>query len=96
MDSKPGDGDKAGRAAAGAGDQRRAAHGELVAVPAQPACRRSPRTARDDVLRSFSGMSARMAEVCADYSDAELDLIAGFLRRTAAAGRAAVAQLDAD
>jgi len=38
-------------AAAGAGDQRRAAHGELIA---------------------------------------------GFLRRTAAAGRAAVAQLDAD
>ena len=51
---------------------------------------------RGDVLRLFSGMSARMAEVCADYSDAELDLIAGFLRRTAEAGRAAVTQLDAD
>ena len=49
---------------------------------------------RADVLRFFSGMTARMAEVCADYSDAELDLIAGFLRRTAEAGRAAVTQLD--
>jgi DNA-binding MarR family transcriptional regulator len=51
---------------------------------------------RAEVLRLFGGMSARMAEVCADYSDAELDLIAGFLRRTAAAGQAAVTQLDAD
>jgi DNA-binding MarR family transcriptional regulator len=51
---------------------------------------------RADVLRLFAGMTTRMAEVCADYSDAELALIAGFLRRTAEAGSAAVAQLDAD
>jgi DNA-binding MarR family transcriptional regulator len=50
---------------------------------------------RADVLRLASGMNAEVAKICADYSSDDLDLIATFLRRTADAGRAAGAQLDA-
>jgi DNA-binding MarR family transcriptional regulator len=50
---------------------------------------------RADVLRLVAGMGAAMARICADYSDGELELIAGFLRRTAQAGREAAAELDA-
>jgi DNA-binding MarR family transcriptional regulator len=50
---------------------------------------------RGDALRLFSGMNARMAEIYAGYSDDELDLIAGFVRRTADAARASVTDLDA-
>jgi DNA-binding MarR family transcriptional regulator len=47
-----------------------------------------------DVLKLYAGMSGQVARICADYSDRELELIAGFLRRTADAGRAAAADLD--
>ena len=50
---------------------------------------------RGDVFRLFSGMTTRMAEICAGYSDDELDLIAGFVRRSADAARESVADLDA-
>lgn len=50
---------------------------------------------RADVLRLVAGMGSRMARICGDYSDAELELIDGFLRRTADAGRAAAEDLDA-
>lgn len=49
---------------------------------------------RVEVLRLTAGMSAQVAKICADYSDTELELIAGFLRRTAEAGRTAIAGLD--
>lgn len=49
---------------------------------------------RADVLRLASGMNAEVAKICADYSGDDLELIAGFLRRTADAGRTAGAQLD--
>ncbi len=52
-------------------------------------------TRRADVLRLASGMDAEMARICAVYSDHELQLIAGFLRQAADAGRMAVTQLDA-
>lgn len=52
--------------------QRVGGHLKLRGVVLHPAAGR-----RADVLLSFSGTSARMAEVCADYPDAELDLIAG-------------------
>jgi hypothetical protein len=37
-----------------------------------------------------------MDEICALYKPAELELVAGFLRRTAGAGAAAAAQLGAE
>lgn len=49
-----------------------------------------------EVLRLYlvdSGMNAALEEICAQYSDDELELLAGFLRRTAAAGRTAAEKL---
>jgi DNA-binding MarR family transcriptional regulator len=49
-----------------------------------------------EILRLYlvdSGMNAAMDDICAQYEPSELDLVAGFLRRTAAAGAAAAAQL---
>jgi DNA-binding MarR family transcriptional regulator len=46
-----------------------------------------------EVFRLFGGMNAAVTEICADYSDAELELLADFIHRTARAGRAAVAEL---
>lgn len=40
-----------------------------------------------ELLGLLAGMNTAMDEVCAGYSDAELDVITDFLRRTAAAGR---------
>lgn len=55
---------------------------------------RTVRSRRADVLRLTAGMNAEVARICADYSEAELAVIAEFLRRTAAAGRTAGTQLD--
>jgi DNA-binding MarR family transcriptional regulator len=49
-----------------------------------------------EVLRLYlidSGMNTAMDQICADYRDDDLELIAGFLRRTADAGRAAAEKL---
>jgi DNA-binding MarR family transcriptional regulator len=46
-----------------------------------------------DLLRLYAGMNASMDEICAGYSGDDLELLAGFLRRTAAAGLAAAEQL---
>ncbi len=46
-----------------------------------------------DVLRLYAGMNYSMDEICADSSADELELLAGFLRRTAEAGRAAADEL---
>jgi DNA-binding MarR family transcriptional regulator len=50
---------------------------------------------RSEVLRLASGMNAALAQICADYTSDELELISGFLRRTAAAGAAAAEELGA-
>ena len=50
-----------------------------------------------EVLRLYlvdSGMNSALDEICAGYADAELALLAGFLRRAAEAGRAAAARLS--
>jgi len=50
-----------------------------------------------EILRLYlvdSGMNTAMDEICADYDDGELELLAGFLRRTADAGRAAAERLN--
>src|SRR5262252_3910329 len=46
-----------------------------------------------DLYRLYSGMNASMDEICAGYDDAELELLAGFLRRTTDAGQSAAANL---
>jgi DNA-binding MarR family transcriptional regulator len=50
-----------------------------------------------EILRLYlvdSGMNTAIDEICADYDDGELELLAGFLRRTADAGRAAAEKLN--
>jgi DNA-binding MarR family transcriptional regulator len=46
-----------------------------------------------ELIRLYGGMNAAMDRLCAGYSDAELELIADFLRRTADAGRDATDEL---
>jgi hypothetical protein len=41
-------------------------------------------------------MNASLDQICAGYTDTELELLADFLRRTAGAGRAATDALAAD
>lgn len=46
-----------------------------------------------EVLGLYAGMNAEMDQICAGYPDRELELLAGFLRRTADAGRVATGEL---
>jgi DNA-binding MarR family transcriptional regulator len=46
-----------------------------------------------EVYRLYSGMNAAMDKVCRTYTDEQLEVIADFLTRTAAAGAAATAEL---
>ncbi|MEU4198081.1 MarR family transcriptional regulator [Kribbella sp. NPDC026611] len=47
-----------------------------------------------EVLRLYQPMIGAMDDVLAEYSSQELELIAGFLRRSAAAGRTATEQIS--
>jgi DNA-binding MarR family transcriptional regulator len=44
----------------------------------------------------YAGMNTAMDQICAGYSDTELELLADFLRRTTNAGRDATDELAAD
>src|SRR6266487_3341015 len=46
-----------------------------------------------ELIGLYAGMNASMDEICAGYTGAELELLAGFLRRTATAGRSATDEL---
>ncbi|MBV9381289.1 MAG: MarR family transcriptional regulator [Streptosporangiaceae bacterium] len=46
-----------------------------------------------EVLRLYAGMNSALDEICAGYSDGELELIARFLRQVADAGAGAAAGL---
>ena len=46
------------------------------------------------VLAQFEGMNGSMDDICADYTDEQLELIAGFLHRSAEAGGAAAEALQ--
>ena len=46
-----------------------------------------------EVLRLYSGMNSAMNQIIGEYDEAQLELLAGFLRRTAEAGRAAARDL---
>ena len=48
-----------------------------------------------DVLRLYAGMNSAMDQIIGEYDDAQLELLAGFLHRTAEAGRAAAGELAA-
>jgi DNA-binding MarR family transcriptional regulator len=74
--------------------------GGWIARERDPSDRRSVlvRTVRDrtgEVFRLYAGMNAAMDEICARYGDAELEVVADFLRRTVDAGRAAADDLAA-
>jgi DNA-binding MarR family transcriptional regulator len=47
-----------------------------------------------ELLGLFSGMNSSLDEICADYGEAELELITGFLRRAVTAGRGATEDLS--
>jgi DNA-binding MarR family transcriptional regulator len=46
-----------------------------------------------ELMRQYAGMSRAMNKLLADYSDGELETIAGFMRRTVEAGRNAADEL---
>ena len=54
---------------------------------------RARRERSGEVFRLYAGMNSSMDEVIAGYDEAELELIAGFLGRTAEAGKAAADDL---
>lgn len=49
-----------------------------------------------ELFRLYSGMNTSMDQICADYTEAELELVAGFLRRATTAGRGATDDLSAE
>jgi DNA-binding MarR family transcriptional regulator len=49
-----------------------------------------------DLFRIYSGMNSSMDQICAGYTEAELELVAGFLRRTTTAGHTATDELAGD
>ncbi len=75
--------------------------GGWVARERDPSDRRAVlvRAVRDrnaDIFRLYAGMNGAMDELCAGYSDDQLELLADFLRRTTNAGRDATDELASD
>jgi DNA-binding MarR family transcriptional regulator len=74
--------------------------GGWIARERDPADRRAivVRTRRDrtaELFGLYAGMNRAMDQICAGYSDDQLDLLAGFLRRTTTAGQDATDELRA-
>ena len=57
---------------------------------------RALRDRNSELLRLYSGMNTSMDQICAEYGEAELQLLADFLHRTAHAGRTATDELASD
>ncbi|MGZ3518144.1 MAG: MarR family transcriptional regulator, partial [Vulcanimicrobiaceae bacterium] len=57
---------------------------------------RARRDRSGEVVRLFSGMNSSMDQICAEYTDTELELLDGFLRRAANAGQKATDELAGD
>ena len=57
---------------------------------------RALRDRNSELLHLYSEMNTSMDQICAEYGDAELQLLADFLRRTAHAGRTATDELASD
>ena len=75
--------------------------GGWVARDRDPSDRRAVavRALRDrnaELFGLYAGMNASMDAICAGYTGGELEVLAGFLRRTATAGRAATDDLAGD
>ena len=76
-------------------------HGGWIERGRDPADRRgvivqAARGRGAEILRLYlidSGMNTAMDQICADYEDKDLELLAGFLRRTADASRTAAEKL---
>ncbi|GLY68848.1 MarR family transcriptional regulator [Amycolatopsis taiwanensis] len=47
-----------------------------------------------EVFRLYAGMNTKLDEICADYTEAELELVGNFLRRVTEAGRDATGELS--
>jgi DNA-binding MarR family transcriptional regulator len=56
---------------------------------------RALRDRNAELFRLYSGMSGALDEICAEYDDTQLELLAGFLRRSTAAGKSATDDLSA-
>jgi DNA-binding MarR family transcriptional regulator len=54
---------------------------------------RAERARGAEVLRLYAGMNSAMDQIIGEYDEAQLELVAGFLRQTAKAGRAAAEEL---
>ena len=54
---------------------------------------RAERSRGAEVLRLYSGMNSAMDQIIGEYDEAQLELVAGFLRRTAEAGQGAAEEL---
>lgn len=54
---------------------------------------RALRDRNAELFGYYAGMNAAMDHICGEYSEAELNLVAGFLRRTTAAGEDATEAL---
>ncbi len=57
---------------------------------------RALRNRNPELMRLYAGMNSSMNEICAGYGDAELEVLADFLGRTADAGRSATDKLAGD
>jgi hypothetical protein len=57
---------------------------------------RALRERSGQVFGLYSGMNASMDQLCAGYTDTELELLADFLRRTTSAGQTATDDLAGD
>jgi len=57
---------------------------------------RALRNRNAELIRLYAAMNTSMDQICADYQDAELELLADFLGRTTNAGRSATDELAAD
>jgi DNA-binding MarR family transcriptional regulator len=57
---------------------------------------RALRDRNAELFQLYSGMNASMDQICAGYTDAELELLADFLRRTTDAGQSATDRLAGD
>jgi DNA-binding MarR family transcriptional regulator len=57
---------------------------------------RARRDRNAELYRLLSGMNSSMDDICAGYTDAELELLADFLHRTTDAGRQATDELASD
>ncbi|QVQ51574.1 MarR family transcriptional regulator [Spiractinospora alimapuensis] len=57
---------------------------------------RALRERNSELARLYSGMSAAMDDLCADYTEAELELIAGFIHQVTHAGEHAADDIASD